>query len=347
MSVQIIYREENEELFWAYWQQFILSHKSSPKYLKSNIDWCLHVSKDRSLLKHDRSFVYLENSVASACVFFPIEEVDGRFSASISGGYVFAPLCENDGVAKRVFSLIDEISTQYNLVKIKMVGDVFGNQRYNYLQKYDFFDTSILNYILSLIPSDLLKSCRENHRRSIKKFDQDKDLSLFILDKNNLSKEMHDEYVKLHRKCSGRATRSVETFDDQYNMIKEGEAIMVGAKYKDHIVGSVYFQYFNNMAVYLSGADDPDYVGAPLYHAMFFSAMKYFKNIGVQFIDLGQPSSPSAQMDYYPDEKQLNISLFKAGFGGYYVQEFRGIKYFSKEIFKLEMEKCIDNYLKD
>jgi len=46
------------------------------------------------------------------------------------------------------------------------------------------------------------------------------------------------------------------------------------------------------------------------------------------------------------DKKQSNIALFKRGFGGYFKENFRGIKYFSEEDFKKDAKNFIDNYSK-
>jgi len=168
---------------------------------------------------------------------------------------------------------------------------------------------------------------------------KNKDFKIFIMDKTNPSYKIHEQYRELHRKCSGRITRPKETFDLQYKMLEEGAMVLIGLKYKNKTIALSYFEAANGRAVYSSSADDPEYSELPLYHVILYAAMEYFKKNGVRYISASQPSSPSRQFDYYPDEKQLNIALFKRGFPGDYKPNFRGIKYFSEELFEKDLMK--------
>ena len=70
------------------------------------------------------------------------------------------------------------------------------------------------------------------------------------------------------------------------------------------------------------------------------------KKRGIRAVDTGQPSCPASQLDYYLDKKQANIALFKRGFGGCFKENFRGIKYFSEELFRQDAEEFKKNYFK-
>lgn len=342
MSVKTIFKEKEPELFWQYWQKFIFEHKESPRYLKASIEYNLAYANN---IYCDKSFVYLENNEPLACVFLPIEKDADGLSASFQGGYIDAPVILNKKVEKKVFLIIDEIARENNVSKIKFAIDVLSDKNYNYLIKYGYLDSSILTYVIDLTSlKDLFKSCRENHRRNIKKIKNDKIFLVFYSDKKNSSYEIHEEYRELHHKCAGKVTRSKETFDFQFQELKQGNAVLFGLKYKGKNIAFVYFKYYKDKAIYSSAADDPDYNKFPLYHILIYSAMKYLKKRGVCFIDTGQPSSPSSQIDYYPDKKQLNIALFKCGFGGEFKHYFRGIKYFSKKLFKEDIKKFTKNY---
>jgi len=132
----------------------------------------------------------------------------------------------------------------------------------------------------------------------------------------------------------------------QFEKIKAGKAFLVGLEYQEKNVAFVYFEYNTDKAIYASAADDPDYDKLQLYHILIFRAAEYLKEKKVRFVDTGQPSCPSSQFDYYIDKKQANIALFKRGFGGYFKENFRGIKYFSEEDFKKDAKNFIDNYSK-
>jgi hypothetical protein len=167
------------------------------------------------------------------------------------------------------------------------------------------------------------------------------------MDRSNADYDLHEEYRMLHHKCAGGETRPKESFDQQFERLKAGQAVLFGLKYKQKNIAFSYFDYNADKAIYFSGADDPDYARFPIYHALIYSAMIYFKRIGVRYLDPEQPACPSVQQDYYPDDKQLNIAFFKRGFGGYFMENFRGIKYFSRELFKKDMKYFEKNYLKN
>lgn len=346
MPHQILFKEENEELFWKQWENYVYQQNVGPLYLKTSWECFTLTSKERGFLLKDKSFVYLVNNVAAGCVFLPIEKHGTDFFMSIVG-YIPAPLIHDKKVEKKIFNLIDEIAKENNVSKIMFSIDPLENNKdpYNFLQKYHYLDTSILSYIIKTgVKEEILEGCRKGHKYDIKRILKDKNFETFIIDKNNASYESHEEYRKLHHKCAGKVTRSKESFDLQFKMLKEGHAILTGIKYKRKNVGYSYFTYNTNGVLYFSGADNPQYNHFPLYHAMLFSAMEYFHNKGLSFIDPDKPSSPSVQLDYYPDEKQLNIALFKRGFPGNFRQNFRGIKYFSKNVFKKDMDIFANSY---
>lgn len=332
MSANVIFKRENEALFWEQWHAFIIGKGLGPRYLEMNIKYLLMFLED---LYIDGSFVYVENDKPAACVFLPIEKRDGEVSVSFRGEYVDAPLA-NKKVEKKVFSLIDTLARENHVSKIKFAIDTLSGDDHNYLMKYGYLDASILTYIIDL-KLDLLEACRADHRHHIKKILKDKNFQTFIVDQDNLAKKLHGEYVALHHKCSGRITRPLATFDMQFEKIKAGKAFLVGLAYQGKNIAFVYFEYHNGKAIYASAADDPDYCKLPLYHTLVFKGMEYLKERETYAVDTGQPSCPSAQLDYFMDSKQANIALFKRGFGGHFKENFRGIKYFSKEAFNKDM----------
>lgn len=348
MPDKVIFKEENEKEFWEHWEEYVCKNRISPKYLKTFINCLLIISKHNSALHKDKSFVYLHNDKVVACVFLPIEKDASGAKITINGDYVLAPLFDSDKkLERKIFNLIDEIAIENDISKIMFSIDPLEKDMYpyNYLQKYNYLDTSILVYFMNTkAQGDLLETCRDRFKRTIKSILRDKDFLVFYTDKDNPNYENHKEYEILHHKCSGRMTRPQETFDIQYQDLKKGNAVLFGLKYKGKSVAYLYFQHNGSKALSFSAADDPDYDKFPLYHPLTYSAMEYFRKKGVDCIDTGQPSGPSSQVYYYPDEKQLNIALFKRGFGGDFVDNFRGVKYFSKEVFEKDLNIFLNNY---
>jgi hypothetical protein len=346
MPEEILLKKQNEQFFWYHWEKMAAENQASSCYLKLTQKYLISISRGRGLFVDDKSFIYLVNGIPAAAVFLPIEKNRGNFNISILGGYINAPIFSKDAKRAGIFSIIDQVAVKEGVGKAMFEIDSLDEKcSYNYLQRYGYFDTSILAYLIDLTVSEnLFRSCRKGHRCDIKKILNNKDFEVFFVNKGNPSYTLHEEYCKLHHKCSGRITRSKESFDLQFEKLKQGNAVLVGLKYKQKNICFSYFEFAFDKAIYISGADDPDFDKIPLYHVLIFSAMEYLKKKGICCIDPGQPASPSAQFNYYPDKKQLNIALFKRGFGGKYVQNFRGIKYFSKLVFRQDAEEFIKKY---
>lgn len=345
---QILRKADNHDLFWEHWEYCVRAKCSGPRYSRRNIESFILNSRDRGLLKSDLSFVMLADGEAVAAVLLPCEEKDEKLSVTFSGDYVMAPLITDHRYAKETFSFIDQIVKENRLDKVQFAIDPLSTESYNYLQKFGYLDTTILSYCIDLTqPGDLLYQCRRGHKCDIKKLSTNPVIKPVIIDAMTAGAlERHEEYRELHRICSGRITRTKETFDKQFELLQNGEAVLVGLLYNDVPAAYAYFQFLNGLAVYASGVDNPKFCHMPLYHSLLYHVMCYLKDIGIRMIDTSQPSSPSKQFGYFPDTKQLNIALFKRGFGGDYRSFFRGIKYYSPEVF-VEDEQCFaQNYLR-
>lgn len=346
MSQAILFKKDDEQGFWKGWEYIASQLHAGPAYMKSTLEYAFEHALDGSRDSViDKSFLYLENKNPVAAAFLLIEKGAGAESAmTFRGGYLPSPLFLFPRFQKQVFSLIDEIAKDSAAGKIMFSLDPLMGDSFNYLQRYGYLDSSILSYVIDLTKADLLKACRKGHQSDIKKMLEDKTFEIFFVDAEHPSYELHEEYRLLHAKCAGRVTRPKNTFDLQFEQLKQGHAVLVGLRYKEKNIGYSYFEYSFDKALYASSADDPEYEKLPLYHVIIFRAMEYLQKKGVRFLNTSQPSSPSIQFDYYPDAKQRNIALFKRGFGGNFRMQFQGIKYFSKELFQKDAQEFIKQY---
>lgn len=350
MSIRVISKENEESLFWDHWQRYIAKHRSSPRYLKTTVEYYLAVMRGAGDLYKDASFVYLMDGEPVACVFLPIIRQADNFIIAMRGDYVFAPLCNDLNAQQRAFALIDDIARQNNVSKIAFSIDPLEDKdnQFNYLQTYGYLGAPILTYMVDLTGAqsaeDLMAMCHKRHRRSMKEILDNQDFQTFVVDKDNADSSVFENYVALHHKCAGRETRVKKSFDIQFEALKNGNAVLIGLRHKGLPVAYYYFAYSADKAFAFSSADDPDYDHYPLYHVLFLRHMEYLKKMGITKIDAEQPSNPSSQLDYYPDAKQLNIAFFKQGFVGSFVNQMRGIKYFSQKMFEEDLEIFKKNY---
>ena len=187
---------------------------------------------------------------------------------------------------------------------------------------------------------------RRNHRRAIRKITKDPAFKIYIMNQANSDYNIHEQYRELHHKSAGRITRSKLTFDLLFRELEEGNATLFGLKYDNKFIAFTYFSHNYSKAISFSAADDPEFDHLPLYHIINASALNYFKKQGIKEIDMGQPLNISSQLFCYPDQKQKNISLFKTGFAGHFIEYFQGVKYFSQQIFSQDIKEFVDNYRK-
>ncbi len=348
MSDKVIFKEREKEAFWEYWRVFAENNKTGPRYLRTYQELILESSKADGLLVSDKSFVLLENNEVTACVFLPVEKDGDSVSVKVKadGDFALAPIfLKNKKTEKKVFEIIDEIAAKENIGKIMFSIDSLSGAKYNFLQKFNYLGASVLTYLIDTrTGTDMLSSCREGCRKLIRSLLKNNDFEVFYSDSSRPDEGMHKNYEFLHHKCAGRVTRPQVTFDTQFEELKKGNSVLFGLKYKGKNVAFCYFSYSGNKAIYFSGADDPEYEKLPLYHLIIYSAMEYFQKRGIEAIDVGQPSAPSAQFLYYPEPKQLSISLFKRGFSGSFAENFRGIKYFSQQVFKKDADDFLSKY---
>jgi lipid II:glycine glycyltransferase (peptidoglycan interpeptide bridge formation enzyme) len=211
--------------------------------------------------------------------------------------------------------------------------------------KFGFLDASLNTQILDLSKDldRILGEMRKGHRYDIRR--AEKVFEIKIFDKNNITKEIFDQYRILHHKAAGRITRPLITFEMMHKWILNGNAILCGASYGGDYVNFALINIYKNGAYYSSASDDPDIeTSAPASHIMQWKIIDWLKQNGFQTYELGLQQF-GAQIFDIPSKKDITISFFKRGFEGYTVPLFRGEKYYSLDHFKEVQAERLENYL--
>ena len=350
----IVRYKEDRENFEARWQEYILENIHSPRYLSSYLDYMKFYSKD---ILSDESFVVVESNKCVGICFLPVEQANGVVSISLSGYFTVAPLAISDRVYDIVFKEIFEIGKNYNVGKImfyldSLVMEFFN--KYNYLIKYVFIDSTGSNCVLDLCgeKSTLWSRLRKCYKPLINGIFKNSEYDFVVVSKENPSYEIHEAYRELHKKAAGRETRPKTTFDKQYEMLQNGNATIIGLRYKGQFIGLCYFLHTSEVVVYMSAADDPEFTSMkiPIYHAILQKATEYFHDMGFKHMEYSQPAGYNLVDGFldYLDEKQINIAHFKRGMGTKMVPLFRGVKYFDKNLLLKDIdsfrEKCVSSF---
>lgn len=272
---------------------------------------------------------------------------------SIAGGYLRGPLIDNlldakakKNVLKLMFSELNRISYEYNVEKaLIMLDPLSTDYNFNYLVEYDFYDSSINTNIINL--SKDLRVLWQNLRKSYQSIINKgkRTYTIKVLDFQTPDFSKHEQYRILHHKCAGRITRSLETFELQYRMLKDDNAILIYLESGGKFLASSYFFHHNGTAYYASSSDDPDHIfPVPFEHIIIWSAIEYYKNRNYKKLELGWQFFSSSIFDIVTN-KELNIAFFKRGFGGNNRTLYRGIKYFNKHLMIKELSSSFQKFI--
>jgi predicted N-acyltransferase len=300
-------------------------------------------------------FVLKDNRIIAICPLI-IEKNKDKNEFSFGGDYTPSPVFsdelnirERERVMKSVFREIDRLAFENKVERIRLRIAAFNNHqgynqnKYNYLMKFGYLDNSINTQIIDL--SKEIKVLRSNIRHG---HDADIDraskiLKSEIFDNNNISEEIFNLYSNLHHTAAGRITRPEKTFKMMYEWIKNNLAFLVGAKKNDKFIGFSYFFVYKKNVYYGSACNEPCESSIPIAHFIQWEAIKYMKERGYKWYELGwQPYSDT--LSDFPSEKEIQISRFKRGFGGFTIPLFRGEKFFNKDYFLDTYKERIDKY---
>lgn len=347
---------DNELNFWNNWNSYIANNLSSFRYLENYVKFMKCYSP---YISKDLSFLIIENNKTVGICFLPIEEINGVKSITLGGSYTVGPLAKNEKVERLIFQKIEEIANSEKIEIIKFYSEplveVYSEQ-YNPFRKYGFLDCSSTDMLISLTPdaSLLWSNLRKSYKSLINGILKNSDYKIVFMDKSNADYSINEQYRHLHIKTSGRETRSKETFDLQFELVKAGNAFVTALAFKEKFISFNYFLHQQKSAIYMSAADDPDYTssGLPYFHATLWASLGYLKEKGFEYLQMSSPASSTAVEGFldYSEDKQLDIAFFKKGMGAERVPFNRGIRYYTQDLFLRDLDifkkNVLDHHIK-
>lgn len=165
-------------------------------------------------------------------------------------------------------------------------------------------------YVDLLLP---IEKIRANYRKRFRSFihEGERIWEVHILDQAN--NEVWEEFKNLHFEVAGRATRSNETWDLQYETLVLRKGFLVFLRdQSERMVGGGFFQHTRDEGLYAVGAYDRLLFDKPLGHIVQHTAIVEMKRRGLRWYKIGQRFYPGTVPK--PTEKELSISAFKDGF---------------------------------
>ena len=292
----------------------------SSAYLKSVLEYRNQISVDNKSNYEDKSFVILNKGEPAVLFIISTYKKNILYVDSFNGRPCFAIEDPSKVTSKILKSLFDEFRKISNNFNSEIwYRDFLVNGEISFITKKLLNIGAVINPILSnvidlLVDENILK---RNVRKSYKSLINwgTKELRPEVYDSNNISWEIMESFRKLHIREAGRETRSVETWKKQYKMIKKGDAFIVMGHYEKKLVSAGLFILDNNFCYYGVSASRRDLFDKPLFHGLMWAAMINAKKIGCKWFETGDQYYPRHPIYSLPNDKELGISRFKAGFG--------------------------------
>tara|TARA_B100001027_G_scaffold215912_1_gene190919 strand:- start:608 stop:1666 length:1059 start_codon:yes stop_codon:yes gene_type:complete len=332
---KIIYREENEEDFFSYWNDLISKVKVSPRYTKNFINYSNSLT-DVS----DKSFVLINDNKVAAIAFVPIENTEYGKCISIRNEFVQAPISLNKKIDMIVFKHIDQIAIENDVSKISYEIDPlisFKEINYNRLLIHNYIQTNSTNYIMNfkLSEDEFIKSLNQSIRHTITKYKSESKFEVCFFVKDNINKAVFQQYEEAHILSAGKKTRPQKSFDIQYQMIIDGEGMLCVLKYENRKIGFLFVSFYQKNICLFSIANIPEHESkVPIYKILMYEVYKLMHGKGYEYALMGSPASDfyvQGFQDYY-DQKKINISKYKQGYRPHMVEHLRGVKYLKEKI---------------
>ena len=252
-------------------------------------------------------------------------------------------------VEKYIFSRIMEIqgADYINYYVCPLTGAILQKRTIvNLLCRFGFHDTSIFTNIVSLGKSEkeLFSKVRKGHKADIKTALKN-NYVVKIIDANNISANLFNEYRKIHFKAAGRQTRPDITWEMMEDWIRKGLSVLALCEKDGVYVSAVLVNTYKQKAYYQSGATLPEYerergVG----HLMQWEIIKYLSSKAFTHYELGWDYHPNISQEV-ADQKFLGISRFKAGFGGDKYPLFRGEYFHNEDYMRKVYSERLERYL--
>ncbi len=173
--------------------------------------------------------------------------------------------------------------------------------------------TQVIN--LKHTEQELITGLRKSYKGEIKWGKNN--LQINIITADNLSSDTIEMFRKLHVSASRRETRPRVTWDLMSRMVANNEAFCVFGYYSDQLVSAAFFPVSEKLCFYGVSASNRDMWDKPLSHVLIWSAMIHAKKLGCDWLEMGELKlTRNVSAGDEQEEKELNISKFKVGFGG-------------------------------
>ena len=150
-----------------------------------------------------------------------------------------------------------------------------------------------------------------------------RELKTEFINKDNLDRKKFDSFQEFHHKISGKITRSQETWDAQYHMLKEGLGELILSTYKGQLVAGSIFTDYGDTSIYFTGVYERELFEFGISHFILYEGIHRSYN---------RHQTSKFSLGYFDtdikDPKWYNIQFFKKGF----CKELTPVIFWSKKV---------------
>jgi len=322
-AVSCLQRADDEHQFWNLIGSIQAKYSySSSLYTSSSIAYYHQRFVDDGYSITDLSFVYQDHCVPVFGFVGALCELAGRRIISayeIPAASIELPTLTR-AHKKAMEKIYDEMFCNYSPFVLKVRDSMpFGYVSYavdwmSFRRAKSLTKLGYSRFIdLTLSESELRACLRKRYSPLINK--GIRDMQIAIHDSHTISWSTIEKFRELHIRESGRETRSIHTWDQQYHSILSNQAFCITAHHADCLLSAGLFTLANNHCYYGVSASRRDRFDQPLFHAVMWTAILYAKSNGALVFETGT-DYPLDNISYSPSQKEKAISTFKDGFGG-------------------------------
>jgi FemAB family protein len=319
VGLKIIKRKNNEVI----WDNVLNKSSYIPvSYTNTSLDYQFAYLNGNGRVNIDISIIVYQDTKPIAIWPLTVSLLNTDIKLTSFSEILSPPLfineCSNSTkkkINKKCIDFIYELSNHVNLKSLETV--IFSNDKL-YIQNWQMQllrlggSCSILHELFVNLNLEL-NEIKSNFRTSYKSLinSGEKLWKVKILDKPD--RFIWNEFKQLHFCVSGKKTRSDETWDLQFESVKNNTSILIYLQDSmNKMVGAGLFDFSKDEAIYAVGAYNRDLFDKPLGHIVQFHAIQELKKRNLKWYKIGIRHYVN---DFNsPSTKEVSIGEFKEGF---------------------------------
>ncbi len=329
-NYQVIYLKENENIYWSLFSLIkndldFLNPLYSKEYFEHFV--CKAIGEDFTV--EDKSFIIIFNGkpffAFLGCLFIKkeIKYINCFEIPSLCIESKYLSLSKKKQIQK-VFNDLLEINFEF----FSLTGPSSRFDLPYICEK--FLEDSKTDLIIKPIRIIDLRNDISSIKKSLRKSYHSlinwglREMQLYLYDYRNIKWDTILKFRELHIKEAGRNTRSLETWEKQYESIISKKGFCITAFLNNEFVSAAFFLCSDHYCYYGSSVSKRKLFNFPISHALLWNAILYAKDNGALIFDFGDTYLESLNSN--KTEKEKNISYFKKGFGGNLMLTYEVVK---------------------